>query len=127
MRSPERSSTARSVTRWTSRTDHSDPHRATASATDLVIATVNNGHMIEMQKVTPHFEKANPGIKLKWVTPNDLPFPMPVPVVIDGKMTRVPMPKREGQIAIPEGATYEVDPEQLVLKEEGPRRRNRGR
>ena len=32
-----------------------------ASATDLVIATVNNGHMIEMQKLTPHFEKANPG------------------------------------------------------------------
>lgn len=38
------------------------------SAGDLVIATVNNGHMIEMQKLTPHFEKANPGIKLKWVT-----------------------------------------------------------
>ncbi len=39
-----------------------------ASATDLVIATVNNGHMIEMQKLTSHFEKANPDIKLKWVT-----------------------------------------------------------
>ena len=41
---------------------------ASASATDLVIATVNNGHMIEMQKLTPFFEKANPDIKLKWVT-----------------------------------------------------------
>jgi sorbitol/mannitol transport system substrate-binding protein len=40
----------------------------TSSAVDLVIATVNNGHMIEMQKLTPHFEKANPDIKLKWVT-----------------------------------------------------------
>ncbi|MCW5665741.1 MAG: sugar ABC transporter substrate-binding protein [Piscinibacter sp.] len=40
----------------------------TASAVDLVIATVNNGHMIEMQKLTPEFEKAHPGIKLKWVT-----------------------------------------------------------
>src|SRR5882724_11828190 len=39
-----------------------------ASATDLVIATVNNGHMIEMQKLTPQFEKAYPDIKLKWVT-----------------------------------------------------------
>jgi sorbitol/mannitol transport system substrate-binding protein len=38
------------------------------AATELVIATVNNGHMIEMQKLTPHFEKANPDIKLKWVT-----------------------------------------------------------
>ena len=34
----------------------------TASAIDLVIATVNNGHMIEMQKLTPLFEKANPDI-----------------------------------------------------------------
>ena len=41
---------------------------APAWATDLVIATVNNGHMIEMQKLTPHFEKAHPDIKLKWVT-----------------------------------------------------------
>ncbi len=38
------------------------------AATDLVIATVNNGHMIEMQKHTADFEKANPDIKLKWVT-----------------------------------------------------------
>ena len=41
---------------------------ATASAADLVIATVNNGHMIEMQKLTKHFEQANPGITVKWVT-----------------------------------------------------------
>ena len=38
------------------------------SATDLVIATVNNGHMIEMQKHSADFEKAFPDIKLKWVT-----------------------------------------------------------
>lgn len=36
--------------------------------TELVIATVNNGHMIEMQKLGKHFEQANPNIKLKWVT-----------------------------------------------------------
>jgi len=41
---------------------------APASAVDLVIATVNNGHMIEMQKLTKHFEQANPGITVKWVT-----------------------------------------------------------
>jgi len=41
---------------------------ASAQAVDLVIATVNNGHMIEMQKHTKDFEKANPGITLKWVT-----------------------------------------------------------
>ena len=36
--------------------------------TELVVATVNNGHMIEMQKLTKHFEAANPGITVKWVT-----------------------------------------------------------
>ena len=38
------------------------------AATELVIATVNNGHMITMQKMTKHFEQANPDIKVKWVT-----------------------------------------------------------
>ena len=38
------------------------------AATELVIATVNNGHMIEMQKLTNFFEQANPDIKVKWVT-----------------------------------------------------------
>lgn len=41
---------------------------AADAATELVIATVNNGHMIEMQKLTKFFEQANPDIKLKWVT-----------------------------------------------------------
>jgi len=47
---------------------------ATMLATDaladtvLTVATVNNGQMIQMQKLTPEFEKANPGIKIKWVT-----------------------------------------------------------
>jgi sorbitol/mannitol transport system substrate-binding protein len=40
----------------------------TYAATELVIATVNNGHMIEMQKLSKHFEDANPDIKVKWVT-----------------------------------------------------------
>jgi sorbitol/mannitol transport system substrate-binding protein len=39
-----------------------------ASAGEITIATVNNGHMIEMQKLTPAFEEANPDIKVKWVT-----------------------------------------------------------
>jgi sorbitol/mannitol transport system substrate-binding protein len=38
------------------------------AATELVIATVNNGHMIEMQKLSKAFEEANPDIHLKWVT-----------------------------------------------------------
>ena len=36
--------------------------------TTLTIATVNNGHMIVMQHLTDDFTKANPDIKLNWVT-----------------------------------------------------------
>ncbi len=36
--------------------------------TELVVATVNNGHMIEMQKLTTYFEQAHPDIRVKWVT-----------------------------------------------------------
>ncbi|KXF80474.1 ABC transporter substrate-binding protein [Enterovibrio coralii] len=38
------------------------------AVTELTIATVNNGHMIEMQKLSEEFEKQNPDIKLNWVT-----------------------------------------------------------
>lgn len=41
---------------------------APAFAETITIATVNNGHMIEMQKLTKHFEKANPDITVKWLT-----------------------------------------------------------
>ena len=36
--------------------------------TTLTIATVNNGDMIRMQKLTDDFTQANPDIKLNWVT-----------------------------------------------------------
>ncbi|ODN71963.1 ABC transporter substrate-binding protein [Methylobrevis pamukkalensis] len=39
-----------------------------AGAETLTIATVNNGDMIRMQKLTGDFTKANPDIQLEWVT-----------------------------------------------------------
>ena len=41
---------------------------AANAATTLTIATVNNGDMIRMQKLTDDFTKANPDITLQWVT-----------------------------------------------------------
>ena len=38
------------------------------TATKLTIATVNNGDMIRMQKLTDDFKAKNPGIDLVWVT-----------------------------------------------------------
>jgi sorbitol/mannitol transport system substrate-binding protein len=47
---------------------------STASAETLTIATVNNGDMIRMQKLTDDFTASNPDITLNWVTleENDL-------------------------------------------------------
>ena len=38
------------------------------AAQELVVATVNNGHMLTLQKLTPHFEQAHPGVRIRWVT-----------------------------------------------------------
>ncbi len=40
---------------------------ATVAAETLTIATVNNGDMIRMQKLSDDFTSKNPGIELKWV------------------------------------------------------------
>jgi sorbitol/mannitol transport system substrate-binding protein len=41
---------------------------AASAETTLTIATVNNGDMVRMQGLTDDFTKANPDIKLQWVT-----------------------------------------------------------
>ncbi|MFJ3056062.1 ABC transporter substrate-binding protein [Herbaspirillum sp. NPDC087042] len=41
---------------------------AHAEQVTLNIASINNPDMIELQKLAPQFEKANPDIKLRWVT-----------------------------------------------------------
>lgn len=37
------------------------------AATELVVATVNNSHMVTMQKLSHVFEQENPDIKVKWM------------------------------------------------------------
>lgn len=41
---------------------------AQAEPVTINIASINNPDMIELQKLSPAFEKANPDIKLRWVT-----------------------------------------------------------
>jgi sorbitol/mannitol transport system substrate-binding protein len=43
-------------------------YACSVNATELVIATVNNRQMIEMQKHSSEFEKSNTDIRLKWIT-----------------------------------------------------------
>ncbi|MEQ1932894.1 MAG: M1 family metallopeptidase [Fimbriimonadaceae bacterium] len=61
-------------------------------------------------------EAAGGVLRLEWVTPEGLPFPMPVEVVVDGKTVRVPMSGGRGTINYA-GAEPVVDPNGWVLKQ----------
>ncbi len=54
-------------------------------------------------------------LNLRWETPNDLPFPMPIDAVIDGKPRRVEMKAGTASIAY-SGAAPAIDPDGWVLK-----------
>jgi aminopeptidase N len=53
---------------------------------------------------------------LRWETPNNLPFPMPVEVKIGNDIKRLEMPNGTTTIALPQGAQYTIDPNGWVLK-----------
>ena len=38
-----------------------------AQGVELVVATVNNGHMITLQRLSASFEQSHPNIHVKWI------------------------------------------------------------
>jgi aminopeptidase N len=58
------------------------------------------------------------GVTLAWKTAENRPFPMPVEVRVGDRVERVPMTDGRGQVAVPAGATFTVDPESKVLRRE---------
>jgi aminopeptidase N len=59
-------------------------------------------------------ETAGNTTTFRWETPNNMPFPMPIDVVVDGKTQRVEMKNGRGSVT---GANPAVDPNGWVLKE----------
>jgi len=55
-------------------------------------------------------------LTLRWETPNNLPFPLPVEVKIGNDIKRVEMPNGMGAISLPQGAQYMIDPNGWLLK-----------
>ncbi|URW76267.1 M1 family metallopeptidase [Sphingomonas donggukensis] len=55
-------------------------------------------------------------LSLAWKTPRNLPFPMPVEVDVDGKLTRLAMTGGRDTLTVPEGAHVVVDPMARILK-----------
>ena len=72
---------------------------ALAGAETLTIATVNNGDMIRMQKLTENFTAENPGIEVEWVTMEEN--------VLRQKVT-TDIATRGGQFDVMTIGTYEV-------------------
>ncbi|MBN8807728.1 MAG: M1 family metallopeptidase [Sphingomonas sp.] len=55
-------------------------------------------------------------LTLIWMTPDDLPFPMPIEVMVDNKLRRIDMPGGTATIAVPADAHVVVDPYARVLR-----------
>lgn len=64
-------------------------------------------------------ERDASGLNLRWKTPDDLPFPVPVEVRVggvDGKVQTVAMDNGRGRLALPVGEPYTLDPASRLLR-----------
>ncbi len=69
------------------------------------------------QPVLPKLEysKKDTVLKLKWTTPNNLPFYLPVDVQIGSNKVRVEMLDGTGSVSVPVGTSYQFDPDAWIL------------
>ena len=62
-------------------------------------------------------EKNGNQLALRWETPNNLPFPMPVEIKIGNETRRVEMTNGAASVSIPADAQYTIDPNGWLLKQ----------
>lgn len=55
-------------------------------------------------------------VELRWDVPNDLPFPMPVDVAVNGEPRRIALPDGRTSITVPSGSNIAIDPEEWILR-----------
>ncbi|QBK04692.1 sugar ABC transporter substrate-binding protein [Hylemonella gracilis] len=94
-----------------------------AAALTLVVATVNNGHMLQMASLSPEFERAHPNIKLRWITLSEAQLRKAVSsdIATQGRqfdvvtvgMYEVPIWARQGWLT-PIHTTPEMEPQDLL-------------
>ncbi|HEV2132009.1 MAG TPA: hypothetical protein VGR27_12935, partial [Longimicrobiaceae bacterium] len=69
-------------------------------------------------------EQARDGWTLRWESPNNLPFPMPVEVEINGERRRIAMTNGQAHLSAARSARLVVDPDGWILRAaEGARQR----
>ncbi len=57
-----------------------------------------------------------PTVDISWKVPGDLPFPMPIDVMIDGEVRRVEFSNGRARLTVDENASVVIDPDNLVLR-----------
>ncbi len=65
-------------------------------------------------------ERGDEELDLTWRAPNGLPFPMDVPVSVNGEILRVALHHGHARLTVPADAEVVVDPETLVLRADAP-------
>jgi len=63
-----------------------------------------------------HVRRTNGQLILKWVTVNNLPFPMPLEIDIDGEVQRYDFVNEELELSVSRDAEVKIDPKNWVLK-----------
>lgn len=63
------------------------------------------------------YERVDGKLALNWTVPDDMEFPMPVEVIINGKKLRVQIPPEGATIIVEEKDTVVIDPDHWILKE----------
>jgi hypothetical protein len=54
-------------------------------------------------------------LTLQWVTPNNLPFPLPIDVQVGSNRLSVDMGSGSGTVVVPTGSSYLIDPDNWIL------------
>ncbi|MFT7670194.1 MAG: aminopeptidase N [Planctomycetota bacterium] len=64
-------------------------------------------------------------LRLQWIVPGKLRFPVPVEVSVDGELQVIPMRNGKGEIAVRSDAKIVIDPNAWLLKVEEPKQESR--
>lgn len=69
------------------------------------------------QPVLPklQYSRQDTTLKLKWVTPNNLPFYLPVDVQVGANKVKVEMRDGTGSVSVPAGSSCQIDPDAWIL------------
>ena len=72
--------------------------------------------LIVVESITKSSSLEFRGLTLKWETPNNLLFPMPIEVKIGDEIKKVEMKGGKRSVSLPANAKYEIDPHGWILK-----------